>query len=75
LQQARSCATAILSGVFAQRRAGKQLERTLIQAFAEDAPRSHGAPGRLGRADGRSINARGPIREQESQSHAKPSVR
>ena len=42
------------------------MERTLIQANAEDAPRSHGAPGRLGRADGRSINPRGPIRQQEA---------
>ena len=44
------------SGVATWRRAGRNLERTLIQSVAEDAPHSHGAPGRLGRADARIID-------------------
>jgi len=38
LRQTHSCATIVQSGAEAKRRAGRSIERTLIQAFAEDAP-------------------------------------
>jgi hypothetical protein len=51
LKDAHTGAPVVGSGSHARRgtgwRTGGNLERTLIQAFAEDAPHSHDAPGRL----------------------------